>query len=138
MSEPRSCGTVAVQCARCGGPVAYDLVLAETCTGRAAQGGRPGSLPRDDLRLPMTAHVMGLEATRAELRGELIKAEAAVQKAADSVGAVALRAVLGAVTRCELEVAESAHIVAGARVAELRGALEALAGREADHREDGR
>jgi hypothetical protein len=80
----------------------------------------------------MMAGVLGVEATRAELRGELVKAEAAAQKAAEVAIAAALHAELGDVTRCELEAAESAYIAAGARLTELRGAFDAFGEREAN------
>jgi hypothetical protein len=80
----------------------------------------------------MLARVLDIEATRAELRGELVKAEAAASRAADVAADVALYAAVETVTRCELEAAMSAQMAADARAAELRRALDALGARAAD------
>ncbi len=80
----------------------------------------------------MLARVLDIEATRAELRGELVKANAAASRAADVAAALALYAAVETVTRCELEAAMSAQMAADARAVELRRALDALGARAAN------
>lgn len=92
----------------------------------------PGPRPQHTVQGRVLARVLDSEATRAELRGKLVQAEAAASRAADVAAALPLYAAVETVTRCELEAAMSAQMAAEARAAELRRALNALGAPAAD------